>query len=568
MLRGLFFQCPPGASCLSAEQQKKPQALPGWFRIEPQEMKTRRISEVDFQYWGGITDRAIGKQSRHNNINPNITHGILENQKSAGIKHWDQRDLMGDRSISDFAHRRHLVPSLSVSEASGGGLIVAEGNQPMIKGVTQSDGDVENSTTEFDNIDAEIFKQKMTPIQRFTIFECPISSHCLGKNICSSNSYGPFCHRCLPYYTTTLASTECTPCRPLGLVLLRIFSVGPILFLVGFFVFRSFRKAGRSPARQKSSKWLQSFGSIEDNVGGHERRSWKTQAVILKVFTNWVELTAQALVMSVQAALVNEDGSQLSNRLEGIYNFIQNLDDPFFLFLPLDCLGPNIAPTPVHSGLILALICPLAILMTIYPYQFWKRWKTFIRSYSKSSDEPTPQLPAPVSSFDTSQTTSVEETKKSEIEEVIISPSYFVTDDKSEDDPNLLRTTIRNDTHFRRFKYLMTASWPSTVGVFIPIFFLMHPAITRQFLNNLECDPFDESRLARDAVLTCGHGDHVKFIYLAWAGLLVWTFGLPLVFGLMMRTHHNELHDPKVLLQWGFLLDGYEVHYILDGYKC
>lgn len=298
-----------------------------------------------------------------------------------------------------------------------------------------------------------------------------------------------------------------------------------------------------------------------------EKETEGLRTLVLKVFTNWFELSAQALVMAMQAATIKE-GLELSNLLQTIYEFIQALDDPFFLFLPLDCF--TFVLSPVHAGLIVGLVAPIILFLSIFVYQICFHLHVAVQ---KSRSESLKGVSKSCSSVLTNSHQINEEATESATMRKPPELSFLAAQKVSNVDAQ--RGAPSRSSSFRvciskvakniqafyfQFRLAVKSSLPSTVGVFIPIVFLLHPAITRQFLNNLECNQYDKSRLTRDVGLICTEAPHVRFVYLAWAGLLVWTIGLPVIFAAVMHSHKDELSDSGVLAQWGFLLHGYEVH--------
>lgn len=352
--------------------------------------------------------------------------------------------------------------------------------------------------------------------------------------------------------------------------MLRFVGIAAVALLVLFFVFKMFRSVGKHEQRLGQSSGCRVFSFNRNH------------AVILKIFTNWLELTAQALVYAIQAALGNDGdtGEDFSSQLEGVYNFIQNLDDPFFVLLPLDCLLPAWGPSPLHCGLLIGLFVPIVVFCGIACWQYRRCWSSAVLRWINSgralfgSQQPAElrrkNYPLRVDNKGSSAFWSpTRKTKKtvasgsrdaknaSWLRRRRVVPA--IDWDKRSNNGVLDTTENGFEVHSSPAPLDNVDPWSETVGIFTVVFFLIHPAVTRQFLKNLDCTDVDVSRLTRDYTFVCTEAPHKIYVRLAWVGLMGWTFGLPLVFCLNMRHHRHHLLDRKVLAQWGFLLDGYEV---------
>jgi hypothetical protein len=94
--------------------------------------------------------------------------------------------------------------------------------------------------------------------------------------------------------------------------------------------------------------------------------------------------------------------------------------------------------------------------------------------------------------------------------------------------------------------------------------------VTSLFLSVFKCSDRDEVtglkydtyRLDMDMQISC-MGEHLNWLGFSLAGILVWSFGIPVFFWyLLMDTQkpgsHNTLHSPSILRKFGFLYVGFE----------
>jgi len=108
------------------------------------------------------------------------------------------------------------------------------------------------------------------------------------------------------------------------------------------------------------------------------------------------------------------------------------------------------------------------------------------------------------------------------------------------------------------FKFI-TLTRELLVAIVVLCLFVGHPVATQQFIVMLDCVRVDELRLTVDPSYTCFGSDYYYWRTLSYAGLLLYSFGIPMLLATVLKFHatRHMLEDPGVKVMWGFLYNGF-----------
>uniref|UniRef100_A0A0G4HBE6 Receptor ligand binding region domain-containing protein n=1 Tax=Chromera velia CCMP2878 TaxID=1169474 RepID=A0A0G4HBE6_9ALVE len=96
------------------------------------------------------------------------------------------------------------------------------------------------------------------------------------------------------------------------------------------------------------------------------------------------------------------------------------------------------------------------------------------------------------------------------------------------------------------------------IGTFVIAVYYLHPKISRIFLSNVHCktlwvEGVEYNVLASNPQVDCYGPQHRPWLLVAAAGVVVWTVGIPVLFGILLFRNRKNLTKQSVILRYGFL---------------
>lgn len=423
--------------------------------------------------------------------------------------------------------------------------------------------------------------------QSGTFVECTPPELCLGKNECKEAHQGILCQHCGPGYSLPLWGLKREFCRECPSHRVAASSIALTVFLYVLYI------------------WL-----IVKGTRSASQSVRAIHSVILKIGVNYLQFAGTAFEATefkvMVATICGESGAYLMPFIA----VPERLQYPFSALISLDCIlpsGSSIRPYQVEIAVGLVLMPAAFFIMTLFAairkdcigvLAPWlrKKWAVY-RARQRArilergvAEENTPQdlniLRSPTGNpgaLTMSPSSGISPTLFKDASPPVspqrrggdftpVSPqrrggdftpmsayglgSPWNRNRSEEDSPG--SPTPRRAPHTKVFVNNVATRFVNSV---IVMSFILHPVVVRILVVGFECEELDVLRHRRDFSVECKSDNHMPWLALSTAGLIVFGLGVPVSLFIALCRVRKSLYRPEIRKRYGFLYNGFELKY-------